>query len=618
MTQLKLGVLLLLVLSGAGLLAQRCNGNLGENIFTEGDFGSGAANIPVNDPMIAPGFIYQRNPPPNDGFYTITNDMRLWNNPWGDWRAFPDNSNDPQGYMMVVNAAFAPGLFYEQQVDDLCENTSYQFSADITNIYFRNRNGILPNVSFLLDGEVVLTTGDIAEDERWHTYDFLFTTEPGQTELTLALRNNAPGGIGNDLALDNIAFRACGPEALIAGEEITRICEDGMPTTLVAEINGNEYDSPAIQWQRSDDEGANWVDITGENALSYQHTELSSGFYYYRYLLANGASNLANAKCRVVSSEKIIYVVPKRYEIFDTLCAGLSFSLGDEEYDRTGLFLDTLVSSLGCDSIISLNLQVNPDTGLAPDFERQDPSCSYLSDGRIQLLEVANAALPISLYFQDSLRTNRLFPNLPEGTYDYRVVDRYGCASAGQISLSSPFPFTVDLGEDLALRLGEEARIFIETADDIANFQWSPSEAVACTEACNPLLFTPAASLTLHLEATSVNGCLASDSLNIKVITVRDVYIPNAFSPNGDGVNDYFTLYGGIPNVQQVLEFQIFDRWGNQVFQRETVEVNNPGEGWDGNWQGQLAPVGIYTYSAEVRFLDGVLMPFTGSFMLAR
>ncbi|MEM1357424.1 MAG: gliding motility-associated C-terminal domain-containing protein [Bacteroidota bacterium] len=605
-------------MSGLNLRAQRCSGNLGENIFTEGDFGSGAANIPPNDPMIAPGFIYQRNPPPNDGFYTITNDMRPWNNPWGDWRAFPDNSNDPQGYMMVVNAAFAPGLFYEQRVDGLCENTSYQFSADITNIYFRNRNGILPNVSFLLDGEVVFNTGDIAEDELWHTYDFLFATEPGQTEVTLALRNNAPGGIGNDLALDNIAFRACGPEALIAGEEIIRICEDGEPTTLMAEINGSEYDAPAIQWQRSLDEGSTWTDIAGGNAFTFLHTELSSGFYHYRYLLANGASNLANTKCRVVSSEKVVYVVPKRYEIFDTLCVGRSFNLGDQSFDRTGIFEDTLLSSLGCDSIVTLNLQVNPDPGLSADFVRQDPSCSYLSDGSIQLLGVTNAAPPVSFYFQDSLRTNRLFPNLPEGDYDYRIVDRYGCTTAGQLNLSSPFPFTVDLGDDLNLRLGEEARIFIETADDIVSFQWAPVEAVTCTDDCNPLLFRPEESLTLYLEATSVNGCLASDSVAIKVVKVRDVYAPNAFSPNGDGVNDAFTLYGGVPNVRQMLKLQIFDRWGSLVFQREGVEINNPGVGWDGNRQGQLAPVGTYTYAAEILFLDGAIMPISGSFMLVR
>ncbi len=72
---------------------------------------------------------------------------------------------------------------------------------------------IKPNVSFLLDGQEIHSSGDVPEDEEWHTYGFTFTTDPGQFSLTLSLQNNAPGGNGNDLAIDNISFHPCGPEA---------------------------------------------------------------------------------------------------------------------------------------------------------------------------------------------------------------------------------------------------------------------------------------------------------------------------------------------------------------------------------------------------------------------
>ncbi|MEO0735065.1 MAG: hypothetical protein AAFZ52_19665, partial [Bacteroidota bacterium] len=364
----RLFALFCLLIVAPSLASQTCSGSLGENIFTEGDFGTGAANIPATDPGIAPGFVYQRNPPPYDGFYTITNDMVRWNNPWPSWRSFSDNSDDPQGYMMVVNAAFEPGLFYEQEVDGLCDGSEYQFSADITNIYFRGENGILPNVSFLIDGEVFFDTGNIAEDEEWHTYAFSFATAPGQTTVTLALRNNAPGGIGNDLAIDNIAFRACGPLARIAGGGRVRICEDGAPELLTAEITGEQYANPALQWQRSADGVTGWADIPGANASSYLHTELGSGFYHYRYLLANGSTNLTNAKCRVVSDPKTVEVVPKRYVIQDTICAGGDYLQGEVVYTTTGIYVDTLLSSLGCDSIVTLRLEVVEDPGLEPDF----------------------------------------------------------------------------------------------------------------------------------------------------------------------------------------------------------------------------------------------------------
>ena len=193
-----------------------CDGNLGENIFEDGDFGSGIANILSPDPNIAPGYNYTFLGPPNDGLYVITNNTGAWPGLFPTWLAIQDNSSDPQGYMMVVNASFNPGLFYEQIIDDLCENTVYEFSADVINLIASGVSGhIAPNVSFLINDEVRFTTGDIPQNNQWNTYGFTFETIPGQTTVKLSLRNEAPGGIGNDLALDNITFRACGPQALI-------------------------------------------------------------------------------------------------------------------------------------------------------------------------------------------------------------------------------------------------------------------------------------------------------------------------------------------------------------------------------------------------------------------
>ena len=138
-------------------LPAQCTGNLGDNIFTDGDFGSGAANILTPDPQIAPGYTYEFNPPPVDGSYTITNNTTSWGSFASNWANIGDNSSDPNGYMMVVNASFDPGLFYQQQVDDLCDNTLYVFSADVYNLII-GLNEIKPNVSFLLDGNVVYET----------------------------------------------------------------------------------------------------------------------------------------------------------------------------------------------------------------------------------------------------------------------------------------------------------------------------------------------------------------------------------------------------------------------------------------------------------------------------
>ncbi|THH36447.1 gliding motility-associated C-terminal domain-containing protein [Neolewinella litorea] len=608
---------LFLLLLGFALPAQQCNGNLGENIFTDGDFGSGTANVLTPDPGIAPGFRYAASPPPDDGYYTITNDMGRWDNIFGTWIQIGDNSNDPNGYMMVVNASFEPGLFYEQVVDGLCENTLYQFTADIINVLRRGSNNLLPNVSFLIDDQEYFTTGFIPEDEQWKTYGFTFTTVPGQTSVTLALRNNAPGGFGNDLALDNISFRACGPEALILPREVANICEDGDPIPLEATINGDQFPTPAVQWQRSTDGGTTWTDIPGANDLTYQHTQLSSGAYPYRYLLANSEANLGNSKCQIISNTKVVNVVPKNYTLTDTICSGLSVTVGNSTYDQGGVYVDTLVSSLGCDSIVRLELTVVPDPFLSGRFTTQDPSCSYLTDGSVVLDSILRGRPPYTFTFDGLPRQiGSLIDSLGEGAYPYALEDRYGCRTSDTLQLTSPFPFVINLGENQEVVLGETVTVTVRNSQPITNYRWTPEGAVTCDSSCVTLEILPANSFTLGLEATSPDGCLASDSLRILVVADRLVYIPTAFSPDGDGSNDQFTVFGKVPNVQFVPSLKIFNRWGGEVYSATDLPVNDPSAGWDGLLNGQPVPPGTYVYVAEVAFLDGIIRQYSGSFVL--
>ncbi len=613
--------LTLLALFFAYLPAQECTGSLGENIFLEGDFGSGAATILTPDPGIAPGFIYQTSPPPQDGFYTITNNMRNWTNPpFFGWDAFSDNSSDPNGYMMVVNAAFDPGKFYEQQVDDLCENTLYQFSADVRNILLPGTNGLTPNVSFSIDDVVQFTTGAIAENRMWNNYGFTFTTGPGQTSVVLALSNNAPGGNGNDLAIDNISFRACGPMAMIAGNaDMIDACAGGGTALLTSEIIGGQYTDPQLQWQQSLDGGVTWQDLAGENGTAFLHLGSPEGQYYYRYLLANGVANLTNANCRVVSNVKIVNVTALNFEIIDTICQGLFVEVGTQEYRTSGVTIDTLRSSINCDSIVTLRLTVVPDPGLVGDFVSNDPSCSYLTDGSIELSSVTNGVGPFA-YTLDSVSgsVGSAITGLGEGTYRYQIEDRFGCATGGELSLTTPNPFTIELGEPRAINLGESILLNDGTNDDVTTYTYTPAGLVDCTEDCDGERFQPSESGTLFLLATSPQGCEARDSLRYVVTKVRKVYPPTAFSPNGDGINDRFTLFADVPNVTVINSLEIFDRWGGQVFSGENMPPNEVAAGWDGKVREKLANDGVYYYTASVRFLDGEILPYSGSFTLLR
>ena len=601
------------------IFAQVCTGNIGENIFEDGDFGSGFPNILTPDPMIAPGYDYTTTTPPSDGYYIVSNNLAEWTGSYGTWLKISDNSNDPNGYMMVVNASFSPGLFYEQEVDGLCENTLYVFSADVINLIRQGTaNHIDPNVSFLINGVEQYTTGIIPKTETWQTYGFTFTTGPDQNSVILSLRNNAPGGVGNDLAIDNIEFRPCGPEAQILPYEIANICEDGDPVDLEATVVGDQYDTPAFQWQQSFDEGETWEDIPGATGSVYTHTQLASGFYYYRYLLANSPGNLANSKCRVNSNVKVVYVVPKFWDITDTLCQGLSYISNNHSYDQSGVYVDTLLSSLGCDSIVTLNLTIVPDAGIEVEVVLEDPTCSNTTDGSLLIDNVVNGTPPLTYLFNGSNWGGFMFfEDLSIGDYTVRIEDHYGCYFEETYTIQGPPEFIVDAGEDVFVELGESVSINPVSNFPVETFSWLP-DPVNCGPDCWELQWSPRESLDLLLTAFSEKGCMAVDSIHVGVVRNRNVYIPNVFSPNADGVNDSFAVFGAIPNVQKINKMMVFDRWGNLVFEQKDFLPNDESSGWNGRINGDIAPNGVYTYVAEILFFDEEVVEYSGSVVLVK
>ncbi len=616
-------ILLLLALPFVAT-SQVCEGNLGDNLFPAGDFGSGTANIILFNPGIAPGYNYNTNPPPPDGSYTITNNTGTWSNLYGSWMRLGDNSTDPNGYMMVVNASYTPGLFYDQVVDGLCENTRYVFSADIINIVRIGVGGhIEPNVSFLIDGVERFTTGNIPATETWRTFGFTFSTLSGQTEVRLALRNNAPGGNGNDLALDNISFRACGDNAFILPNTPANICEDGQPIVLEATVEGQLFDTPAVQWQRSPDGIDGWEDIPGATNLTYLHTLLSPGSYYYRFLLANAPGNLANAKCRINSNVKRVIVQPKLYELRDTICTGMTYSVGSSTYTATGVFADTLVSSLGCDSIVRLSLTVLPDPEMEATLVMGSPDCFDQTTGSIAVADIRNGYPPYAVFMNGILGNNTgLFTGLLSNTeHALLVIDRYGCRLDSNAYLPGPPILTLDLGENPTITLGESLRVVPTINFAATAYIWSSDEAeIPClgVPGCEQITWTPTQAQRVYLTATDAQGCTVSDTLLVLVVADYSLYIPNVFSPNRDGVNDFFTVLGPEPRVTGIRRLQIFDRWGQLLYDAADLPTNSFSTGWDGKAKGQDVPEGVYLYQVEVAFLNGRTRTFTGDVSVVR
>ena len=123
--------------------------------------------------------------------------------------------------------------------------------------------------------------------------------------------------------------------------------------------------------------------------------------------------------------------------------------------------------------------------------------------------------------------------------------------------------------------------------------------------------------ITYHLRVTTQYGCESEDEVRIVVPCGKGaVYIPNAFTPNGDGKNDRFNIRGY--GIQRVKSVRIFNRWGQQVFVRENFLPNDDSAGWDGATNGRIADPGAYVYITEVICNEGKSIVMKGTVMLIR
>ena len=292
--------------------AQLCTGSLGDPVVNI-TFGSGGSNSGYT---ATNAYTYFNSPCPNDGFYTITNST---SNCFGNTWHTVSSDHTGNGAFMLVNATYAPGDFFVTTVKDLCPNTTYEFAAWLMNVISRF-GAIKPNITFSIEtttGAVLqqFSTGDIAETSFpvWKQYGFYFTTPATNNDIVLRMRNNAPGGIGNDIALDDITFRPCGPvitSAIQGHPDTVNICDGNTNLYTLTSTVSSAYLSPVYQWQVSTDSGNIWKDIPGANSVTYLRNPTVASVNWYR-LAVNQQSSAGMLGCRIASNYVVINVHAK-------------------------------------------------------------------------------------------------------------------------------------------------------------------------------------------------------------------------------------------------------------------------------------------------------------------
>lgn len=640
---------ILIVLAGSffcfnNLNAQLCQGSLGDPIINI-TFGAGTS---PGAPLKAATTSYQyfSTDCPNDGFYTVrTNTNSCFVNSWHSLSA--DHTGDPNGYFMLINASFQPSAFYLDTVRGLCGGTTYEFAAWVMNVLRPTAcgpNAIQPNLTFTLektDGTVLQTynTNTIATQSSptWQQFGFFFTTPINVSDIVLRIFNNAPGGCGNDLALDDITFRPCGPQltSVIAGNasSTATICE-GTARSFTFTCNVSPgFNNPSFQWQQSID-GIIWTDLplATTTTLTRNFTATTAtGNYSYRFSAAE-AGNMNSVQCRIVSNQLTVKVaaIPEtttssngpvcennvlvlnatggaQYQwrgVNNFSATGASVSLNNVQPLQSGKYYVEVTSDAGCKKLDSVTVLINPSPVAQTSFsteticEGENLQLGSSGGGSYQWIPATGLSSDI---IADPIAS-------PVTTLKYSVIvsNQFACKDTATMMVNVIAAPLVDAGPDKWIIKGNSVQLSANAMGQNLSYSWMPDVFINNPQSLQPVI-NPPRDTSYVLTVVSNDGCgIASDTMQVSVY--KDVFVPNVFSPNNDGLNDTWNIPA--LSAYPAFELTVFNRQGQIVFQNK-----NSNKPWNGKYKGEPLPAGVYVYVINLKLGGEVLK---GTLMLLR
>lgn len=279
---------------------------------------------------------------------------------------------------------------------------------------------------------------------------------------------------------------------------------------------------------------------------------------------------------------------------------------GAGPYLSSGTYRVTVNDALDCHPAI-IDITVDLANRQILSFETEAPVCAGDSTGSIRLVPAGGGSLriiPDGPYQRDGI------DGLGAGSYGVILRDSTGCEAYRQVAIPEPLPVAVSISAPEFLRLGEllDLTAISPTGTDFSTYRWSAPDTISCA-VCPVARFQPVVDGMVNLRVTTDQNCLATDSLFIRVLTgVPRLYLPSAFSPNEDGINDRWTPGLG-PEITVVSSCRIFNRWGGLVWEYF------PGDEW---WGGEGQSTGIFTYSLTARMINGESIARAGTIVLTR
>lgn len=286
-----------------------------------------------------------------------------------------------------------------------------------------------------------------------------------------------------------------------------------------------------------------------------------------------------------------------------------------------GTYTITLEDSRGCTDMLTYDL-IEPQQlrGTVPMVE--EPLCNGYQT-TITVENVSGGTGPNYMFSVDNGPTQQVGESLFvfAGDRTVTIFDEKGCRIDTSLTIGEPAPLTVDLGSDLSVVLGDSVDLnpTINGPNPIVSYTWTPNEILSCDGCADPTA-TPIQDQEVLLVVIDETGCEGRDMIFLNVDKARLVYIPNAFTPNGDGLNDSWQVFTG-PGVRGVSGYKIFDRWGNVVYEAGEEDYDRGQKrtvGWNGEGRTEGMNPAVFAYLVEVEFIDGRIILYRGDVTLLR
>jgi gliding motility-associated-like protein len=250
-----------------------------------------------------------------------------------------------------------------------------------------------------------------------------------------------------------------------------------------------------------------------------------------------------------------------------------------------------------------------------------DATCLGEDDAVLIIDSLRGGTGPYQFSINDEFYTSQnVFQYLSPGEYQVYVQDVNGCQYDTLFNLERVPMFVVDLSEkDQVLNLGDSLSLNLTTdlrSVDISQIIWYLPDSVACQD-CFEQIVSPLQNTSYQVAIQSSGGCIITDTVFVRVADRTGIYIPNAFTPNGDRINDFLEVFTG-NNILRINAFEIFDRWGNNIFSAFDFLPGELSARWDGMYRGEPLNPGVYIYKVQASDVRGSTKSTAGDVTLLR